>query len=195
MANPRIVYDGTNLDFPNPASPPWEDKRDSDRNLVISHGGVHSVSLRNQFDLGRLVLENFEDEDFERELWAWWSWAVRGEAYSVALDSADVIDTTLDGAAAAGQAVIPLTSTAGIVVGTRYKLREAAGDEEEMIEVLSINAGVDVTATANLKYGYVSGDTFVSRDFLPKVVSFDSVKPWRRNLTTFTFDHRFREVS
>ena len=195
MGKPRIVYDGTNLDFPNPASRPWENKPVAVRSLAISHGKVHSVDLIDQFDRGRLVLENFEDEDFERQLWAWWSWAVRGNVYQVLLDSADAVDTTLDAAAASGQAVIPLTSTVGIVIGTRYKLREAIGDEYEMIEVQSINAGIDVTAAANLKYGYVSGDTFVSRDFLPKVVSLDRVKPWRRNLTTFTFDHLFREVA
>ncbi len=195
MGNPRITYDGTNLDFPNPASRPWENARNSKRTLIIADSGAHSVSLLHQFDGGRLRLENFESVDFERELWAWWSWAVRGEVYSVALDSADVIDTTLDASAAAGQDVIPLASTAGIVVGTRYKLRETIGDEEEMIEVQSIDPGVSVTATANLKYGYVSGDTFVSRDFLPKVFSLDSVKPWQRNLTTFTFDHRFHEAA
>lgn len=195
MGKPRIIYDGTNLDFPHKASLPWEDSRDSDRAQVFSDGGVHSVSLRHQFDRGRLRLQDFESVDFERELWAWWSWAVRGNVYQVLLDSADAVNTTLDGAAASGQAVIPLTATTGIVVGTRYKLREAAGNEEEMIEVQSIIAGVSVTATANLKYGYASGDVFVSRDFLPKVVSLDSVKPWIRNLTTFTFDHRFREVA
>ena len=194
MGNPRIIYDGTTLTFPNLASA-WENRRAAQRTLRFSQGGVHAASLRHLFDLGRIRLENFEDTDFERELWAWWSWAVRGEVYSVALDSADLIDTTLDAAAAAGQAVIPLTSTTSIVVGNRYKIREAAGNEEEKIEVLSISAGISVTATANLKYGYVSGDTFKSPDYLTKVASLDAIKPWARSrFTAFTFDHRFREV-
>lgn len=194
MAKPRITYDGTNLDFPKLASD-WENRRASLRTLKISHGKAHAVSLRNQFDLCRLFLEHFEDKDFERQLYAWWSWAQRGEAYAVALDSADVIDTTLDGAAPAGQDVIPLTATAGIVIGNRYKIREVSGNEEEKIEVASISAGISVTATANLKYGYLSGDTFQSPEFLPKVISLDGVKPWGPSRSiAFTLDHRFREV-
>lgn len=194
MGNPRIVYDGTTLDFPQPASPGTDFRPDSDRDQALSDGGIHATTLRRWFMACRLVVAQFTDAEFERKLMAWWSWAVRGKQYAVALDSAEVADTTLDGTAAAGQAVIPLTATTGITVGKQYLVREAAGDEFEVIEVQSISAGVSVTATANLKYGYASGDVFRARDYVPKVVSPSGRAPWGvSGPTAWTFDHAFEE--
>lgn len=68
------------------------------------------------------------------------------------------VDTTLDGSAASGQKVIPLTATTNIIVGANYKVIGSAGSET--IEVASIVAGVSVTAVDNLTFSYVSTDTF-----------------------------------
>lgn len=196
MGNPRITFDGANLDFTQPASPGWELRPFLRRSLDFTDGKKHAAQLLSIFYRGRLQVEKFTDADFERKILSWWSWASRGNEYAVALDSEDQIDTTLDGSAAPAATVIPLTSTTGIVVGGRYRISEAAGHEMEEIEVQSISAGVSVTITVGLKYGYASGDLFRSRDYLPKAVNLDEEPPWKvATATTWTFDHRFQEVS
>lgn len=191
MSNSQIIWNGNTLDFPGPLTGYRAVPR-SRRFVAISDGKVHETSLRTTFDQVRVQLANFDDVDFEAELLAWWAWARAGNQYSFALDSADQVDTTLDGAAASGQKVIPLTSTAGIVVGKKYRLREAIGNNEENTHVASISAGDSVTARDNLKYTYASGDIFRTRDFFPKVVA----DPLERDLPvqestglTYTLEH------
>lgn len=162
----------------------------------MSDGKIHETSLRTTFDIVRIQLANFDDVDFEADVLAWWAWARAGNQYAFARDLSDKIDTTLNGAAASGQKVIPLTSTAGIVVGTKYKIREAIGNYEENIHVASISAGVSVTARDNLFNSFVSGDIFRSRYYFPKM----KAPKEQRDLPVvenqgrvFTFDHTMVE--
>ena len=193
MGNPRIIYDGTNLDFPNRTTFFILPQKIRAVRL-FSDGGIHATSVRTRFLEGILRLEKFEDLDFERRLHKWWTWANQGLLYAVARDSSETADTTLDGAAAAAQKTIPLTSTAGITVGQDYRISEANGPNREIVKVASIVGGVSVDATDNLKYTYASADIFRAREFLPKVSNLDDAEPWQPNLgITFSFIHRFRE--
>lgn len=195
MANSLITWNGNALNFPNPLTGYRAISR-SRRFVGMSDGKVHETSLRTTFDEVRVRLANFVDVDFEADLRAWWAWARAGNQYAFALDSADQVDTTLDGAAADLQKVIPLASTAGIVVGKKYLIRVAIGNDEEVVHVDTISAGISVTARDNLKYSYASGDIFRTRDFFPKVVA----APREADLPvienpglTFTLDHTMVE--
>ena len=193
MGNSVLVWNGNSLNFPNPLTD-YRAKMRSRRGIAMSDGKVHETSLRTLFREIHAVLANFDDAEFEASLHAWWAWAVSGKQYAFAYDSADQIDTTLDGAAASGQKVIPLTDTAGIVVGKKYLTRQAAGNKYEIVHVESISAGVSVTARDNLKSAYVSGDIFRSRHYFPKVISPAGDEPWFENPgLTFTLDHLMRE--
>lgn len=193
MAKPRIIYDGNNLDFPNLASM-LDLPRMRKAVVLFGDGGIHSTAQKTKFLEGVLTLENFQSINFERELHGWWSWARRGEVYSIALDLDEVGDTTLDGAAAAAQKVIPLTATAGLTVGQQYRIYEIAGGAEELVTIDTISAGVSVTLIDNLVFPFASGDIFRARDFVPKVVNLDNREPWtRKKGVTFGFKHKFRE--
>lgn len=193
MQNPRITWNGNGLDFPNPLTGYLAGTR-SRRFLEMSDGKVHATQLRTTFDEVRVELDNFEDVEFEAKLHAWWAWAKRGEQYAFSLDPSDQVDTTLDAAAAAGQKVVPLTVTTGIVVGSKYRLRQAADHDEEVVHVDSIAAGVSVTARDNLLFSYVGGDLFRSRGYFPKVVAVEADFPVVENRgRTFTLDHTMRE--
>ena len=192
MGFPKIVYSGVTVNFPHPLTA-YEFRRRSDREMDFSGGGIAAAQLHHQYDQARIVIANFDSAAFEAQLHPWWSWAVRGKAYAFALDDTETADTTLNGAAAAGQKVIPLTLTTGITVGKQYLVRELAGHEEELITVASISAGVSVTAVDNLIFGYLSGDIFRSRDYLPKLVSLDDEFPLRQHITTWSLDHQARE--
>ena len=194
MGLPEIVYDSKTLAFPQTISA-MERVRKSARSVQISTGGKAGSVFEHAFDEVSIEMDVFADRDFYRDLQPWWAWAAQGNEYAFALDSADKIDTTLDGAAAAAQKVIPLTSTTGIQVGVKYRLRSDDATKEEIIEVDSISAGVSVTAVDNLIWPYASGDFFRSEDYWPKVVSLDDEFPAvETSFGGFELKHKFREV-
>ena len=201
-----IVYDGTTITFPTGAAH-FQKRKASRRSLLISHGKLHSASLRQVFDVGRLVVEDFEDAEIERQLWAWWSWAVRGNVYQVAAPDPDpfvapdgVTDTTVNATEPPGSIQIQVPGPDGVDFKPfeRYDVSEDAGHEFERVEIatpLRSNL-INLKAGTSTKYGYVSGDKIAHRQFFPKAISLDNAQPWRPNQTTgFTFDHRFREVA
>ena len=90
--------------------------------------------------------------------------------FSFALDSADVGYTTLDAAAAAGQAVIPVAATGAFTAGDVCFIKSIASDDEfELIVIDSVSAGVSITATTNLIYTYASADICRHKDYFPNV--------------------------
>jgi len=192
MANPQIVWNSNVLSFPGPLTS-YQSRRRCDRSFDFSAGRVAATGVRSSYDEVRAILGNFDDAQFAADLVAWISWARRGNQYAFALDSADVVNLALSGAAAAGQKDIPLAVTASVVVGRRYRLREVAGDEEEIIQVASVTLNTKATAVNNLKYGYLTGDAFRSPDYFPKMVAADGDQPWDQLITTYSFDHLMTE--
>jgi hypothetical protein len=194
MAFPRIVWDGKNLDFPHEVSS-LERRRKSEREIEFSASGRAGSVFEHAFDEILIEMDVFSDRAFYRAAQTWWAWAAQGLEYAFALDSDDMVDAALDGAAASGQKIIPLASTAGISAGKFYRLRSADLTREEIIEVDSISAGVSVTAVDDLLYSYDSGDTLRSEDYWPSVVSDDDEFPIEEtDFGNFEMKHKFREV-
>jgi hypothetical protein len=193
VGNPEIVYNGITLSFPEAASN-WKPLRRRIANVNTSHGGITETVRLAIWDEGLLLVEDFEDAAFFRSLFAWWEWANQGEQYAVALDSAKKINLSITGTSAAGQPDVLMSTTTGIVVAQEYLLRSADLTKGEIIVVQSVTAGVKVTATANLKYGYANGDTFRDRAYYPKAINLDDAQPFFENeLPTYHFEHHFRE--
>lgn len=195
MANPEFVFNAVTLAFPHQLTNYTGPKRIHDRSFNPSGGNIIEVVVHRSFFRIGIELARFDNEQFRHDLEAWWTWAGQGNQYAFAFDSADKIDTTLDAAAAAGQKVIPLTSTTSIVVGEKYRIREADDTEQEIIEVASIIAGVSVTAVNNLIFSYASADIFRSRDYFPKVKTADSEFPVTENPgpPTWNLQHTFEQ--
>jgi hypothetical protein len=194
MGVPQFEFDNKTLDFPVAIST-LEKETEFERSLQVSTGGKAGSVFERRLDVVTIGLDNFAERDFYRKLQAWFAWAGQGEEYGFALDKDKKINTTLDGTAAAGQKVIPLTSTTGIQVGDFYKVFSVDFTKYEIIEVDSISADVSVTAVENLIWAYASGDFFQTEDYWPKVVSLDDTFPAvERAHGTFEFEHEFREV-
>jgi hypothetical protein len=133
-------------------------------------------------------------EEVYKDLIAWWSWARQGKTFSLAMDSANVVNTTLDGAAAAAQTTIPLTATAGLTVGDDCLIISANRLSFEVVTIDTINAGVSVVADANLKQAYASGDIFRHLEYFPSLVCLnDEFRPDVENLTYF-YTFKLREA-
>lgn len=191
---PQFEFDGKTLDFPLAIST-LEKETEFQRSLRVSTGGKAGSVFERRLDIVSIGLDNFSERAFYRKLQAWFAWAGQGEEYGFALDKDEKINTTLDGAAAAAQKVIPLTATAGITVGNFYKVFSDDFTKYEIIQVDTISAGVSVTAIENLIWAYASGDFFQTEDYWPMVISLDDELPVvEKAFGTFEFDHEFQEV-
>ncbi len=197
MGNSVITWNGNALNFPGPLTrASGLDVPKAKSKVVMSDGKVHATQVTTLFYEPAIELARFDDAEFEFKLHAWWSWALQGNQYAFAVDVNNQVDTTLDGAAASGQKVIPLTSTAGIVVGLKYLIREAAGHNFQLVHVNSISAGISVTARDNLQFSFANADIFRSRRYYPKVVNpkGNPPPPWEENPgLTWTLFHRMKE--
>ena len=167
----RITYNSINVDITIGSKglhPTYSDSSKQNRSLsgkteTLHFYGIEEYSFDAQFS-----------EAVYRKLIAWWSWARQGKAWSLAMDSDNVANTTLDDAAAAAQKTIPLTATTALTAGDVCIIRAADDVEFEIVVIASVSSGVSVTAVDNLNYTYASGDTFRHLDYLPSVVSTDT---------------------
>ena len=100
---------------------------------------------------------------------AWWAYARQGGNFSFAMDSDKTGNTTLDDTAAAGQKVIPLTGTADFSAGDYALIKQASGDDFEIVQIASISSGVSVTVEDNLIYDYAANDIFRHQLYWPDV--------------------------
>jgi len=163
-----------------------------DRNVQFAGSGKNQVV--NRFGIIEGVFDAKFQEDVFRQLWGWWSWARQGQEWSFAMDSSDVANTTLDSAAAAAQAVVPLTATTNLAADDICLIRAEDEDNEfEAVKILSVSAGVSVTLTEDLAFSYSSGDTFRHFEYFPAVISMDSEFDPEREGSWYGWEFLFRE--
>lgn len=175
----RITFNGSNIDLnvgPGGLQRPYKMEGNQSRS---ASGKIETIGLYNFGE--QIIFDASFQEAVYRQLIAWWAWAEQGNAFSFALDSAEVGNTTLDAAAAAAQKVIPLTATAAFAAGDVCLIRSADRSKYEIVVIDTISAGVSVTAVANLYYTYASGDIFRHLEYYPSLLVpigevFDPVK-------------------
>lgn len=190
----RITYDSKNIDFPAADDITLlQPSRNQEREENESASGKMEFINFYAVDDIELRIDDLSTDSFKDSLDAFWSWARQGKEFAFAYDTADMINTTLDGAAVSGQKIIPLTSTSGIVAGQKYLIRAIATGYEEIVEIDTINAGVSVVTVENLKFTYASGDLFRSRFYWPSLVCLDTKYPIDWKIINFDFKLKMRE--
>ena len=186
----RITYNSINVDLTIGAKglhPTYSDSSNQNRSLsgkteTLHFHGIEEYSFDAHFSVA-----------VYRKLIAWWAWARQGKAWSFAMDSDNVANTTLDASAASGQKTIPLTATTALAEGDECIIRSVDDDEYEIVIVASVSSGVSVTATDNLNYTYASGDSFRHLDYLPSVVSTDTKFNPVKSGGSYTWTFKFVE--
>jgi len=166
MAVTRITWDGNTLDLPRLASA-WTHAVKTVRTDRYSADGHWVAHHRHYLWRVHMTCRGPLADTVERDLLTWQSWALEGNTYAVAFVSDNNLNTTLDGAAAAAQAVIPLTSTTNAAAGDMMILTDADRGFYEIIIIDSVSAGVSITATTNLKNSFASGDSCRHLHYLP----------------------------
>jgi hypothetical protein len=169
MADPIIVWNGNTVTLQGQPTG-FDDRPRTRGRITVSAGQVVRADIEAIHERARVVLAHFDDAELEAKLYDWWVWAAQGKVFAFAIDGSETASTTLDGAAASGQKVIPLTSTTGISIGKKYKIRRLIGHDQELVHVLGIVADVSVTARDNLHNSYVATDIFRSRRYFPAMV-------------------------
>jgi hypothetical protein len=185
----RITYDTKTIDVligNDGLQPDYTQEADQNR----SGSGKTEVIVHHHLQV--IELDAFFVEATYRDLLGWWSWALRGNAWSLAMDTAKIGNTTLDGSAAAAQKVIPLTATAAFAAGDVCLIRSANRLTFELVVVDTISAGVSVTAVSDLKFAYVSGDAFRHYDYYPSLLSMDD--KFNPDKKGFYYRHTFKAV-
>lgn len=177
----RIIYDGNTIDFLIAESGPIPA---SDHNSNVNRSSSGKVETISTYGIQKLTIPALFSQTVFNQLWTWWwSWARFGNEFAFAIDNTKTVNTTLDGAAAADQAVIPLTATTGLTAGDHCAIVAADNQSREAIEILSISAGVSVTATANLVNAFASGDAFHHLEYYPILVKgFNAFTPQRTGI-------------
>ena len=167
----QITYDSKTINL-TVGEEGLREKYVQERNQARSGSGL--IQTINQYGIKEMSFHAFFDSDIYEDLVAWWSWARQGKTWALAMDSTLTGSTTLDNGATAAQKSIPLTATAAFTAGDKAFLSNAADDSFEIVEIDAITNGVSVSAVADLKQSYISGDFFVHKNYFPKVVSLDS---------------------
>jgi len=186
----RITYNSINVDVeigPLSIQPSMTAQINQNRSLsgkteTLFYHGIEELSFDAYFSQATY-----------RKLIAWWSWARQGKAWSFAMDSTNIANTTLDDSAASGQKTIPLTATTALTAGDECIIKAADDDEYEIVIIASVSSGVSVTATDNLNYTYASGDTFRHFEYYPSVISTDTDFRPTKNGSYYTWTFKFVE--
>lgn len=188
----RIIYNSINVDIPiGPEGivADWRQERSLER------AGSGRAEIINFYGLIEIEFDARFSEAVYHELLAWWSWARQGKTFAFAKNSGKTASTTLDGASAAGQKVIPLTSTTGgLAAGDKCLIATDADDAFEVIEIASVSAGMSVTAVDNLKFSYAAGDSFRHLEYWPSLIyTGERFRPLRSG-DSYSFTFQFAEA-
>lgn len=158
--------------------------------------GSGKIEQINLYGMLELSVDMYLDADTYRKMVGWWSWARQGKTWALSLDNANICNTLLDDSAAAGQNVIPLTSTSRLAAGDYCWIRAVDNDDEfELVKVAGVTDGVSIDAENDLVFSYSSGDIFRHRDYFPSCINLDNEfrpRPLYRDLYAHTI--RFAEL-
>lgn len=170
----QIIWNSNTITFPRPPTA-WTPITYVTRAETRSADGHKAVHFRSSIWRATVKLEGPLAVSVERDLWNWWSWAMRGEVFAVAYNSTKAANTTLDGAVAS--ATIPLTATTSIAAGDILLLEKADKSYYEIVVVASVDDGVSATATANLVNAFTTGDTCRHFYYMPSCTALDDDCP------------------
>lgn len=167
----QIVYDSKTIDLLLGSDGLLTNYTQERRQARSGSGKIETINIHG---IQEMAFQAQFTEAIYRDLVAWWSWARQGKAWAFAKDSGNTLNTTLSGAAAAGQAVISVNSTSTLANSDFCLVRALDNDDEyELIAVQSFVANTSITATANLKWSYSTDDLLRHLDYWPSVVSLD----------------------
>jgi len=194
---PRLVYDpGTgsiNVDLPeelDQIEDPGGGRNRGGRRNDTQRGVVTYQFEKFYWLLHPMIMRMNRNQTVEDALEAFWAHAGKGKKFDVLLDRTKNIDTTLDGAAAAGQKVVPVADTSGMIPGSRIWLINVLQQHMEPVTIDTVSPAISFNTVNNLVFAYVSGDVARSEDYYRLCTTTQDQNPKKidRGSATFSFD-------
>ena len=164
MADAQITYNSKTISLKKSRAGMKTTYHQEQKQNTSASGIIETINV---YDIVKFTFASTFSQARYYDLLAWWAWAKQGKAFAFAFDTDRTFSTTLDDAAASGQKNAPLTATAGATAGEFLYLKKDGGEEQEVIEIDSVDAGVKVVAVENLKYTYTSDDECRHIDYSP----------------------------
>lgn len=169
MGFPAIFYNSKTIQFPYGVYDiqlEYPHHRISNRSaslipeiLNVTPDIMHQVKSR--------LFENSKYGDLKRNVYQWWEWAIQGGAWQYALDSTHTVQTNLFNGVNAGLSTITVVSTAGIVIGNQYVIRNRV--QQTVVKVTNI-AGTTLTLAEPLDFQFVGGSRFRDEMYWPALL-------------------------
>jgi len=187
----RITFDSNNIDInvgengglkPVQTHKRYTNEANSGRIETLNSFGADEFTFAASFDLATYY-----------KLRAFWSYARQHETFSFAMDSTKTGNTTLDGAAAADQTTIPVTSESGFSDGDICLIENATDDKAEVVVINGAPTSGSIEATSNLYFAYVSGDSFRHLEYWPSLLLMNDRFDPKQSGQTFFWTFKFRE--
>jgi len=164
----RISYNGKTIDI---TQIPYRLKPDYPGAALVNRSASRLVETLNVASdvLIAIAWRNFRnsnaaDATLKRQLQQWFEWARCGNAWSLARDAAETVNTIIT-TATAGSATVDMMSTAGVDAGALYVLRSLT--HVELVKILSVDSSTRVTLVETLNFDFATGDRFRSEQFWP----------------------------
>lgn len=170
---PRIIFDtDKTIDFnigPNSLLQTTMDTRS------LEYAGSGVLESIYQYSIDLFSIDMRFSAAVERQMYNfWWYWVRKGRFFSLAMDTSKIGETTLDAAAAAGQAVVPVTATTDFSADDEIMIISATTFAREKKVIDSISAGVSLTVDENLYNTFASGDTVRHASYHPSLLCTDT---------------------
>ena len=163
----RLTYNSVNIDGLTLLPPgPRVNYIHVSKSNRSSSGKIETIS---QYGLVNLEFDAWFSITTYKSLVAFFSWARQGKVCSFALDSGETSNTTLDGAAASGQKVIPVTDGSSFSTYDVCFIQSLDGEKYEIFAVASHDAG-QINSVTNLIYSYEIGSACRLLDYYPSLV-------------------------
>ena len=164
MGLPVISYNSKTVSFPEDFDNRTMDYPDVAMMNKSASGLAETLGVR--ADVSVSVLNTMMSSDsLKQQLQQFFAWAKSGAGWTLARDSANVVNTTISSGAAAGAGSVVVTSATGITIGNRYVIRS-----KTRVEVVTCTnvSGTTISFTGSeLNFAYASGARFRAEEFWP----------------------------
>jgi hypothetical protein len=162
MGNPRLTYNSKAIDFDKYPSVLYVDPF-----IPRTINGQLAGATECRPDprtIPRITVEwpPIDDATLLMHLYNWWIWAQKLNTWTLALDSAQIVNTTLTAEEPSGETTVAVASASGIAASSYYKLLKHSN--YQLVKVDSI-ASLNITLTGSLDYTFASGAYFRDQYF------------------------------
>jgi hypothetical protein len=175
----RIYFNDATIDFD--IALPGEDFEPEAGDRKVNRDGDGGAEIILGWVDWNLTLPMLISEDEYNKFMGWFSWALNGQSFAIAVESTDTYNVTITGASGASEVdpkLITVSNTTGLANGDRLLLRSADRFTFEDVKVASFVASTSITTEWDMLQDYAIGATLRHYRYWPSLFV-DDMKSFR----------------